>query len=138
MKAHTRRRRYRREAAPMLLAARIALRFVPPARLIAWAGRPPRRHTRFRRDEIGWVAWAVDEAGRRSGPRAPALACALAGQIMLRRRGIAASLCLGVARENGQLVPQAWLEVAGEVVLGAPGAARAVRMFGTQGAATRS
>jgi hypothetical protein len=122
----------------MLLAARIALRLVPPARLMAWAGRPPPRPTRFRRDEIGWVAWAVDEVARRDPPRAPALACALAGQIMLRRRGIAASLCLGVAREDGQLVPQAWIEVAGEVVLGSSGAARAVRMVGAQGAPKRA
>ncbi len=37
MKLKTMRRLYRREAAVMLLLARLAVRFVPPARIFAWA-----------------------------------------------------------------------------------------------------
>ena len=51
MKVKTRRRAYLREAAVMLVLARLAVRFVSPARLFAWANRPPRRIHRFATDE---------------------------------------------------------------------------------------
>ena len=52
MKLRTMRRVYLREAAVMLVLARLAVRFVPPARLFAWANRPPRRIRRFAADEV--------------------------------------------------------------------------------------
>ena len=93
-------RRYLREAAAMLVLARVAVRLVPAARLFAWAGHPPRRIKRFAASEIEWIAWAVETLSGRSWMRGHELARALAAQAMLRRRGIASRLCLGVARDG--------------------------------------
>ena len=53
MTPRTMRRVYLREAAAMLVLARFAVRFVSPARIFAWANRPPRRIRRFAVGEIG-------------------------------------------------------------------------------------
>jgi Transglutaminase-like superfamily len=103
MKAKTMRRIYLREATVMLVVARLAVRFVPPARVFAWASRPPRRIHRFAVEEIGWVSWAVETIGAKRWMNAASLPRALAAQTMLRRRGIASRLCLGVAH--------AWIQV---------------------------
>jgi hypothetical protein len=126
MKIATMRRVYRREAAVMLVLARLAVRFVPPARLFAWANRPPRRIRRFAVDEAGWVAWAVEELGARTN--APVLPRALAAHAMLRRRGIASRLCLGVARDNGELATHAWVEIGQDKIVGGAEAARFTRL----------
>jgi hypothetical protein len=111
MKAKTMRRIYLREAMVMLVVARLAVRFVPPARVFAWASRPPRRIRRFAVDEIDWVSWAVETIGAKRWMSADSLPRALAVQTMLRRRGIASRLCLGVAREGDRLAAHAWIEV---------------------------
>ncbi|MEJ2376068.1 MAG: lasso peptide biosynthesis B2 protein [Pseudolabrys sp.] len=113
----TLRRVYRREARLMLVLARLAMRFIPPARIFAWAGRPPRRLRRFAADEARWVAWAVEREGARMN--ALCLPRALAAQAMLRRRGIASRLCLGVARDDGVLEAHAWVEIGRDKVVGA-------------------
>lgn len=95
----------------MLVVARLAVRFVPPARVFAWTSRPPRRIHRFAVEEIGWVSWAVETIGAKRWMNAASLPRALAAQTMLRRRGIASRLCLGVAREGGTLAAHAWIEV---------------------------
>jgi hypothetical protein len=124
MKAGTRRRIVLREAAVALVAARLALRLVPAARLFAHANRPPRRVARFAVDEIGWVAWAVETIARKPWMHVAALPRALAAQMMLRRRGIASRLCLGVARERGALAATAWIEVGRTRILAGGEAAR--------------
>jgi hypothetical protein len=43
---------------------------------------------------------------------------ALATQAMLRRRGIANRLCLGVARDSGELAAHAWIEVGNKKIVG--------------------
>jgi Transglutaminase-like superfamily len=116
MKAKAMRRIYLREAAVMLVVARIAVRFVSPARLFAWANRQPRRIQRFAADEAGWVAWAVEDLGTRMN--ALCLPRALAAHAMLRRRGIASRLCLGVARESGVLAAHAWVEIGKDKIVG--------------------
>lgn len=95
----------------MLLLARLAVRFVPAARILAWADRPPRRIRRFATDEAGWVLWAVDHVGARPWMNADCLPRALATHAMLRRRGIVSRICLGVAREENALAAHAWVEV---------------------------
>ena len=45
MTPRTMRRVYLREAAVMLVLARLAVRFVPPGRIFAWADRPPRPYS---------------------------------------------------------------------------------------------
>ncbi|MFL5156527.1 MAG: lasso peptide biosynthesis B2 protein [Microvirga sp.] len=127
-------RRYLREAAAMLVLARVAVRLVPAARLLTWAGHPPRRIKRFAASEIAWIAWAVETLSGRSWMRGHELARALAAQAMLRRRGIASRLCLGVARDGARLAAQAWVERRGKVVVGTPDAARVTRLaeFGSE------
>jgi transglutaminase-like putative cysteine protease len=39
---------------------------------------------------------------------------------MLRRRGIASRLCLGVAREGGALAAHAWVEIGTDKIVGGP------------------
>jgi hypothetical protein len=117
MKAKTMRRLYLREAAVMLVLAQIAVRFVPPARLFAWANRPPRRIRRFAADETTWVSWAVESVARAS-MSVLCLPRALAAHAMLRRRGIASRLCLGVARNGAELVAHAWVEIGKDKIVG--------------------
>ena len=81
------RRVYLREAAVMLVLARLAVRLVPPARMFAWAKRPPRHIHRFAVDEVGWISWAVESLGARPWMNALCLPRALAAHAMLRRRG---------------------------------------------------
>jgi Transglutaminase-like superfamily len=118
MTPRTMRRAYLREAAVMLVLARLAVRFVPAARIFAWADRPPRRIRRFAVDEIGWVSWAVENLGAKPRMNALCLPRALAAHAMLRRRGIASRLCLGVARERGALGAHAWVEIGDDKIVG--------------------
>lgn len=116
MKPDTMQRGYRREARLMLLLARLAVHFIPPTRIFAWVDRPPRRLRRFASDEAHWVSWAVEHEGTRMN--ALCLPRALAAQAMLRRRGIASRLCLGVARHSGELAAHAWVEVGQDKMVG--------------------
>jgi Transglutaminase-like superfamily len=117
MSPKTMRRVYLREAAVMLLLARLAVRLVRPARIFAWAERPPRRIRRFATDEARWSCWAVEEIGARNDVLC--LPRALAAHAMLRRRGIVSRLCLGVARDGGELAAHAWVEIGEDKVVGA-------------------
>lgn len=128
MKVAAMRRLYLREAAIALVLARLAVRFVPPARLFAWADRPPRRIRRFADDEASWVSWAIEDLGGRSWMNAPSLPRALAAHAMLRRRGIASRLCLGVARDGGDVAARAWVEIGKDKVVGGAGAERFTRL----------
>jgi len=111
MKLNTIRRMYLREAAVMIVLARLAVRFIPPARIFSWADRPPGRINRFAGDEANWIAWAVETAAVKPWINALCLPRALAAHAMLRRRGIASRLCLGVARKESGLAAHAWVEV---------------------------
>jgi hypothetical protein len=118
MTPHTMRRAYCREAAMMLLVARLAVRVVPSAWLFAWADRAPRRPSRFAADEANWVAWAIERVGAYPGMKTLCLPRALAAHAMLRRRGIASRLCLGVACDGGELAAHAWTEVGERRIVG--------------------
>ena len=120
MKLKTIRRMYLREAAVMIILARLAVRFIPPARVFSWANRPSRRINRFAVDEIKWVSWAVESVGAKTWMNAFCLPRALASHAMLRRRGIASRLCLGVAREGRELTAHAWVEVGGNKIVSDP------------------
>jgi hypothetical protein len=112
------RRVYLREAAVTLVLARLAVRFLPASRLFAWADRPTRRVRRFAADEAQWIAWAVDHVGALRSMNALCLPRALAAHAMLRRRGIVSRLCLGVARNGGDLAAHAWIEVGDKRIVG--------------------
>jgi hypothetical protein len=118
MTPRTMRRVYLREAAVMLVLARLAVRFVPTAHIFAWADRPPRRIRRFATDEISWVSWAVENLGTKPWMNALCLPRALAAHAMLRRRGIASRLCLGVARDRDTLSAHAWVETSNDKIVG--------------------
>lgn len=119
MTPKTIRRKYITEAAAVLALAALAVRFLPAAWVFAWARLPPRRIERFRRNEIEWVSWAIETAGASRWMKTLCLPRALAAQTMLRRRGIASRLCLGVARQNDVLIAHAWIEIGYEVIVGA-------------------
>jgi hypothetical protein len=116
MKSNAIRHGYLREAALMLIVARLAVRLLPPAWIFGWASRRPRNIRRFAGHEVPWVAWAVDTKAEKSSLNASCLSRALAVQAMLRRRGIASRLCLGVAHEEDELVAHAWIEVGKEAI----------------------
>ncbi len=112
----------------MLVLARLAVRLVAPARLFAWANRPPRRIRRFAGEEASWIAWAVEDVGARVWMNASCLPRALAAHAMLRRRGIASRLCLGVARAGDALAAHAWVEIGADKIVGAAEAAAFTRL----------
>lgn len=120
MKANRARRIYLREAAVTLFLARLAVRVFPAAHIFGWANRPPRRVRRFATDEIGWIFWAIDTAAANSHSETLCLPRALAAHSMLRRRGIASRVCLGVAREHGNLSAHAWVEVGEDRIVPGP------------------
>lgn len=122
------RRVFLREAVVTLILAGLAVRVVPASRLFAWAGRAPRRVNRFAAEDVEWIAWAVDRAGRYRFIDALCLPRALAALAMLRRRGIAGRLCLGVARNGSGLAAHAWVEVGGRSVIGGEEAAGFTRL----------
>jgi len=102
----------------MLGLARLAVHLLPAAWLFAWADRPIRRLRRFAGEETEWVAWAVDHVGSHRRIAALCLPRALAAHAMLRRRGIASRLCLGVARNGGEISAHAWIEVGDKKIVG--------------------
>ena len=118
MKLKSMRRVYLREAAVMLVLAGLAVRFVAPARIFAWADRQPRRIHRFAVDEASWISWAVESLGSRHWMNARCLPRALAAHAMLRRRGIASRLCLGVARDKDEFAAHAWVEIGNNKLVG--------------------
>jgi hypothetical protein len=128
VKAETIRHAYLREAVLMLALARLAVCLMPAARVLAWANRPPRRIRRFAADEVGWVVWAIEKITAKPWMAAPCLPQALAAHAMLRRRGIASRVCLGVAREHGKLAAHAWVEIGTDRVVGGGGAAAFTRL----------
>ena len=118
MKAETMARMYLREAVVLLVIARFAVLLLPPRLLLAWAARPPKRIRRFSGPETDWVSWAVETARTKQWIRVVCLPSALAAQSMLRRRGIASRLCLGVAREGDALITHAWVEIGANIIVG--------------------
>ena len=128
MKLKTIRRTYLREAFITVILARLAVRFIRPARVFAWANRPPRHINRFAVDDVSWILWSVESVGAKLWMNALCLPRALAAHAMLRRRGIASHLCLGVAREGCDLTAHAWVEVGENKVVSDPDIGRFKRL----------
>jgi hypothetical protein len=127
MRLQVRRRLYLREAFVTFVLARLAVRFVPPARIFSWIDRPPKRLNRFS-DEVGWVAWAVETTATKWPTDAQCLPRALAAHAMLRRRGVASRVCLAVAREDREVTGHAWVEVGDDKIIGDTGGDRFTRI----------
>lgn len=104
------------EAVVLFHGFRVALRVVPGARLVRWLGArgpqdaPPEVPATPPPDVV-----AVRRALRRAGRRHPdtCLAQALAGRVMLRRRGLPSTLSLGAREEGDRLAFHAWLRAGG-------------------------
>ena len=116
MLERVRRRHYIFEALIYILAAELAVRFLSPAFIFQFAGRPPRFQSRFKRYEVPWVVWAVRTVSIRYQGRS--LVRTLAAQAMLRRRGIASGVCIAGGSVGAKVMATVWLEIDGEVAMG--------------------
>jgi len=119
MKLRVRQRKFRREALILLPLAIVAVRLIPARRILAWAARPSRFLHRFADPELPvQIGAAVQARAAWFNLKAPCLPTALVAQWMLRRRGVASRLCLGVRRDASALAAHAWLEIDGRIVFG--------------------
>lgn len=100
------------------MATRAALAVLPYRTVHAVFSRLPGGHAPPDAARARSAAWAVEAAGRRLLGRRPCLPQALVGQWMLRRAGVDTTLKLGVARDAEGIRAHAWLEHAGQVVVG--------------------
>lgn len=114
------------EALAFLAVARIAMACVPFRRIAAWLGTPGAESPATVTPEIAATAEAIGWAVSALGPRVPwdgrCLAQALAAAAMLRRRGVEATVSLGVREgESAGFTAHAWLRVGARVVTGGAG-----------------
>ncbi len=98
------------EAALLVVAFDLALRLFSPKTCLALFG--GKAGSRGRRQGVNpqRMAWLVDVADRYAPGTSSCLRQAAALAWLLRHRGVATSLRIGVAREGGNLVAHAWLE----------------------------
>ena len=69
--------------------------------------------------EIDTIVWSLQTAGRTLPPAGRCLIEALAGHVLLGRKGLATDLRIGVARDpDGTFKAHAWLERGDRIVLG--------------------
>ena len=127
-----RRRAYLAEAVACLLAARLALIFIPFPRLARHLGTfvPPAdaratqaatetapEQARLAED----IGWAVTRAARYLPFKAVCLPQAMAARVMLKRRGVQSVMHFGAAKgKEKPLDAHAWLDAAGVEVTGYP------------------
>lgn len=123
------------EASILLLGARIAVATLPFRRVARWLGTPvspgalvPPAPRERPDDAATMVSWAVRFAAGRLPVEAVCLPQAIAARAMLKRRGIAATLHLGVWRDHREAVKidpdtppaHAWLDASGQRIAGYP------------------
>jgi hypothetical protein len=111
------------EALFWLGLARLALLIVPFRRIAPWLGTQmaqTEERTAPREEALAQeIGWAVGAVARRTPWESACLAQAISAKAMLRRRGVASTLYLGLARgEGGQLQAHAWLRCGAAVVTG--------------------
>lgn len=107
----------------LLTAARLALRFLPVKKIIAFKQRPLSRlaaaaQTTAQVDACTRVRWAVLTAARYSPFEFVCFPQCLAASELLRSAGIASRLHYGVTRGHAKLMTHTWLEAAGRIVIG--------------------
>ena len=119
------RRRLLFEAVAAIIVVRVGLRVLPfltLQRMLDRFGAWPivRRHGRAASDVLPSVQWAMTTASARLP--ATCLVQALAAGVMLRRRGLACRLRLGVRTREGdsraRLEAHAWIECDGRIAIG--------------------
>lgn len=107
----------------------LAVRSSPTATRVANDRRPIPAIERF--------VWIAEAAARCVISDPTCLKKALVAFWLLRRHGVATTLCIGVARRGGELAAHAWLERNGEVILGAPEHEAYERLFRWDGIGAR-
>jgi hypothetical protein len=125
-----RRRALLAEAVACLLAARLALVFIPFPRLARHLFVPPTdarvaaAQTATRQDQVQRaeeIGWAVTHAARYVPFKAVCLPQAMAARVMLKRRGVNSVMHFGAAKgQDKPLDAHAWLDAAGVEVTGYP------------------
>ncbi|HEX8122860.1 MAG TPA: lasso peptide biosynthesis B2 protein [Solirubrobacteraceae bacterium] len=111
------------EAVACLALARAAVRALPFRVLAARLGaRDGDSGGDVRSAEARRVAWMIGAAAPRTPWRSKCLEQAIAGKLMLRRRGVPSTMYLGVKRDPFEA--HAWLRAGGATVLGGAGAER--------------
>jgi transglutaminase superfamily protein len=128
MKEVVRRRAYLREAVLALAIAKAAAFFLRADVLLRHANKRARRLSRFRGDEVPWIGWAVAVAAGRMSLVGTSLPAALATQIMLRRRGIASQLWVGIEPGN-TFTSHAWVELSDGRAVGDIDVARLAKLL---------
>ena len=110
-----------------LAFARLAVLLMPFPALARRLGAPMQESTqdddeRFR-PVLRRMAWAIGAASRRAPWRCKCLEQALTAKMMLRRRGMASTLYLGVTRgESASVQAHAWVRCGSYYVTGGEGA----------------
>lgn len=102
----------------LLLAADLALRALSYPRVERLFAPAPGKKADDEEEEVvvARLAWATAAAGRRHLYPMRCLPRALCLRWLLGRRGFAAELRIGVAREEGELLAHAWVEREGRPV----------------------
>ncbi len=114
------------EATLRLAAARMALLLVP-FRLVSRHLGVPRRETAQDQGDralLRRVSWAIGAVSRRAPWRCKCMEQGIAAKMMLRRRRLANTLYLGVARGDQQIEAHAWLRSGTVYVTGGAGRER--------------
>lgn len=109
------------EAMLRLAIATLSLKILPFRRVVAFGSLPLQRLKTRESDEatIAGVGWAIQACARRVPWRAKCFDQGLAAAWMLQRRGIAATLHYGIARdEELRLVAHVWVRAKGQDVIG--------------------
>lgn len=107
------------EASLLVGLFRLGVVFLPFKTVQRWAANPVLKVGSSDPDYRRKVVWAVRAIARRTLGDKPCLPQALAAQWMLRRAGYAATLRIGVNRdEAGKLQAHAWLENGREIIIG--------------------
>lgn len=113
------------EAAAYLALARLMLLVLPfrtVARLVGAPASPPADQAASRR--LTEIRRALLAAARRAPWRCQCLEQSLAGKMMLRARGIPATLYLGVEKRDDTLHAHAWLRCGDTFIAGGDGSSR--------------
>ncbi len=98
------------EAAAAVVAFDLAFRLFPRKACLALFERKAGSRRRREGTNPQRIAWLVDMADRYAPGKSSCLREAAALAWLLRRRGVATSLRIGVAREGGNLEAHAWLQ----------------------------
>ena len=98
------------EAAATVVGFDLAFRLFSSKTCLALFGRKAASDRKQKGVDPQRMAWLVDVADRYAPGKSSCLRQAAALAWLLRRRGVATSLRIGVAREEGRLMAHSWLE----------------------------